>query len=253
MFQEDVDGIPVLWHAPDPSIDQGSLVIWLAGFGGTKESCEPQLRDLAGLGFTALSIDAWQHGTRRIESEEDLRARVRGNIRRWFWPILHRTARDVVAVLDWSESRFGLRGPVGMGGVSMGGDIAVAAAGMDKRIAAVSAAIATPDWLRPGSFEPPGMPDAEAWKAYRDGNPLSNLDRYAHCPAMAFECGDDDRQVPPDGAERFCTALAETYRAWPERLRVTRHAGVAHRFAEAMWLAAMDWFDHHLNGADETA
>ncbi len=253
MFEEQVDGIPVLWQNPEPNLDRGCLVIWLAGFGGTKESCKPQLRDLAGLGFTALSIDAWQHGARRIESEEELRARVRGNIRRWFWPVLHRTARDVVAVLDWSEYRFGLRGPAGMGGISMGGDIAVAAAGMDKRIVAVSAALATPDWLRPGSCEPPGRPDACAWNAYREGNPLSNLDRYVHCPAMAFECGDDDRQVPPDGAERFCTALAEIYRAWPERLCVTRHAGVAHRFADAMWLATRDWFDHHLNGADGTA
>ena len=76
VFKEDVDGIPVLWCPPDPSTDQGTLVIWLAGFGGTKESCAPQLRDLAAHGFTALSFDAWQHGERRIESEEELRTRV---------------------------------------------------------------------------------------------------------------------------------------------------------------------------------
>ena len=203
--------------------------------------------------ISPLSFDAWQHGARRIESEEELRTRVLSNIRRWFWPILYRTARDAVAVLDWSEHRLDLRGTAGIGGVSMGGDIAVAVAGMDKRIAAVSAIIATPDWLRPGSCEPPGMPDARAWSAYRDGNPLSNLDRYVHCPAMAFECGDDDRQVPPDGAEHFCIALAKTYRDCPERLRVTRHAGVAHRFADVMWSATMDWFDRHLNGAGGTA
>lgn len=253
MFKEAVDGIPVLWCLPNPNCDRNTLVIWLAGFGGNKESCEPQLLDLAAMGFTALSIDAWQHGARRIESEEALRDRVRGNIRRWFWPILHQTARDAIAVLDWSEHRFGLKGTAGIGGVSMGGDIAVAVAGMDKRVAAVSAVIATPDWLRPGSCEPPGVPDAKAWRAYRDGNPLSNLDRYAHGPALAFECGDEDGQVPPDGAERFCAALADTYRAWPERLRVTRHAGVAHRFADAMWSATMDWFDRHLNGAAGSA
>lgn len=97
------------------------------------------------------------------------------------------------------------------------------------------------------------MPDARAWSAYRDGNPLSNLDRYTHYPALAFECGDDDRQVPPDGAERFCTALAKTYRDCPERLRVTRHAGVVHRFADVMWSATMDWFSRHLNSEDGTA
>ena len=253
MFEEQVDGVPVLWHSPDANTDRRALVVWLAGFGGTKESCEPQLRDLAARGFTALSFDAWQHGARRIETEEELRERVRGNIRRWFWPILHRTARDVVVVLDWAEHRLELKGPAGIGGVSMGGDIAVTAAGMDRRIAAVSAVIATPDWLRPGSFEPPGVPDGRAWRAYRDGNPLANLERYTHCPAMAFECGDDDRQVPPDGAERFCAALAETYRDCPERLRVARHAGVVHRFADAMWSAAVDWFSRHLDGADGPA
>lgn len=253
VFKEDVDGIPVLWRPPDPSTDQGTLVIWLAGFSGTKEDCAPQLRALAAQGVTALSFDAWQHGERRIEPEEELRARVRSNIRRWFWPILYRTARDTVAVLDWSEYRLGLRGAVGIGGVSMGGDIAVTAAGLDRRIAAVSAVIATPDWLRPGSFEPPGVPDAKAWRAYRDGNPLSHLDRYAHRPALAFECGDEDRQVPPDGAERFCAALAATYRDYPDCLRIARHAGVGHRFADAMWSAAMNWFDRHLNGAAGTA
>ena len=70
---------------------------------------------------------------------------------------------------------------------------------------------------------------------------------------MAFECGDDDGQVPPDGAERFCVALVPTYRDCPDRLRITRHAGVAHRFADAMWSATLDWFDHHLDGADGTA
>lgn len=243
----------MLWQDPDPALDRSSLVIWLAGFGGTKESCEPQLRDLAALGFTALSFDAWQHGARRIESGEELRTRVRDNIRRWFWPILYRTARDAVAVLDWSEYRLGLRGAVGIGGVSMGGDIAVAAAGLDRRIAAVSAVIATPDWLRPGSWEPPGVPDTKAWRAYRDGNPLSHLDRYAHCPALAFECGDEDGQVPPDGAERFCAALAATYRDCPDRLRITRHAGVGHRFADAMWSAAAGWFDRHLPGVEGPA
>ena len=91
MFKGDVDGIPVP-RTPDPSTDQGTLGIWLAGFGGTKESCEPRLVDWVALGFSALSIDDWRHGTRRIESEVELRTRVRGNIRGWFRLILHRTA-----------------------------------------------------------------------------------------------------------------------------------------------------------------
>lgn len=65
-----------------------------------------------------------------------------------------------------------------------GGDIAVAAAGIDRRIRAVAACISTPDRLRPGSDETPSVPDAYAWNCYRRCNPLTDLALYAHAPAI---------------------------------------------------------------------
>ena len=59
--------------------------------------------------------------------------------------------------------------------------------------------------------------------------------------------------MPPDGAEWFCIALAETYRECSKRLRVIHHPGVTHRFVDIMQSAVMDWFDHHLKGVDGTA
>jgi hypothetical protein len=129
----------------------------------------------------------------------------------------------------------------------MGGDISCAAAGLDPRVAAAACGIATPDWLRPGSFEPPGAPDSTAMGWYHRCNPLTNLDRYRHCPAISFQNGDEDQQVPPDGADRFVAALrASHYRDCPARLESVRHPGVAHRYGDAAFAATIAWLQQHL-------
>ena len=114
-----VSEIPLIWEEPERTV-QKRLVIWLPGFGGTKEAVQPYLVDLAARGFVALSYDPYQHGERRIESQEELRARVVGNIRRHFWPILTRTAEEVSTVVDWALAELDIAGTVGMGGISMG-------------------------------------------------------------------------------------------------------------------------------------
>jgi dienelactone hydrolase len=240
-----VGQIPVLVIAP-PDTRKRHLVIWLTGFSGSKESVEPQLRDLAKHGFVALSFDPYQHGERRIEPNPELVSRVRGNIRRYFWPILARTAEETPRIIDWAVRELGVRREVGMGGVSMGGDIAVAAAGVDSRIKAVSACVATPDWMRPGSFEPPGMPDPVAQADYDRRNPLTHLEAYRHRPAIAFQSGADDRQVPPDGGKRFVEALKPRYGRRADRLQVNLQANTPHRFTPEMWAASLRWFQTHL-------
>ena len=238
--------IPLVWMEPQTTKTR-TLVIWLPGFSGTKEAMHPYLVDLAAAGFVALSFDPYQHGERRVESLDELRERVRGNIRRYFWPILARTAEDVPRVADWAVRHLGVAEVAGMGGISAGGDTSVAAAAVDPRIAVVAAAIATPDWLRPGSFEPPGTPDAAAQTCYERRNPLTNLAAYRHTPAISFQNGALDRQVPPDGSQRFVAALREElYAHCPERLEVTLHEGTAHEFTAAGWSNALAWFRRHL-------
>jgi len=240
-----VEGIPILVIAPKETKAR-PLVIWLTGFSGQKESVEAHLREFAKQGFLALSFDPHQHGERRIESREELVKRVRGNIRRHFWPILARTAEETPKVIDWAIKTLGVRPEVGMGGISMGGDIAVAAAGVDRRISVVSACIATPDWLRPGSFEPPGEPDTAAQADYDRRNPLTHLQLYAHRPAIAFQSGAADKQVPPDGGTRFVTALKPLYAEVAERLVVNLEPDVPHRFTPRMLDNSIQWFAKHL-------
>ena len=70
------------------------------------------------------------------------RARARGAraFRRRMWPLAGRTVLESLRVLDWADQQFGVTCPRVAGGVSMGGDIAVALAGIDERVTRVAAA-----------------------------------------------------------------------------------------------------------------
>lgn len=221
-------------------------VLWVSGFSGSKEGTLPQLKLLAERGFIGIGYDAFEHGERAIETREELSKRVRGNIRRYFWPILARSAEETPQLLDWAMRHLGASAVAGMGGTSMGGDISASAAGVDPRLRAVSCLVATPDWMRPGSFEPPGAPDEIAQAAYDRRNPLTNLEDYLHRPAIAFQSGADDQQVPPDGGERFVTALKKIYGAQSDLLRVNLYPGIPHRVVPEMIEASLKWFELHL-------
>jgi dienelactone hydrolase len=248
-----VDHIPTLWVMPESQPSRARLVIWLPYFTGTKEEMLPYLRDLADAGFVALSFDPWGHGERGSEPAEQMGARVFSNFRRHMWPILGQTALDALRVMDWSIEHLRVTSEIAVGGVSMGGDIAVAIAGLDQRVRRVATIVATPDWLRPGMSdiqEPdrlvdPGEADAYAQLFYDRIDPYSHPAHYAHCPAMTFECGALDTHVPPDGALRFKTALQDVYQHCPDRLRVNLHPGTGHVSANpVLWRNCMEWFKH---------
>jgi dienelactone hydrolase len=216
-----VDHIPVIWFEPQIHHPQRQLIIFLHHFNGTKESTIPFLKDLAVQGFVALSFDAWQHGERGVESQEEISKRVFGNFRHHMWTILGHTTLDTLRIIDWAVATLNVMPCIYMGGLSMGGDIAVAAAGIDHRIKRIVAVVATPDWLRPGMEDafhpgtpiPTGKPDRYAQYFYDRLNPLTNLTSYSHNPTIDFICGEEDTHVPPDGAIRFQSVLRETYPA----------------------------------------
>lgn len=230
-----VDGIPVVCVRPENQVGDARIVVWLPWLTGTQETTSPFLRELAGRGFTAVSFDLWQHGERGTETAEQLSARVFGDFRRHMWPILGQTTLDALRVADWAAGEFSAR-DMAAGGVSAGGDIAVALAGIDQRFSRVAAIAATPDWTRPGMRDisdpsrvlPQGQPDAYAQWFYNHLDPLSHLSHYAHAPAIAFECGADDTHVAPDGALRFRDALAKAYPQSAAGVRVTLHPGTGH-------------------------
>lgn len=237
-----IDHIPMLWYEPVESAHR-NLIIWLPGFSGTKEGVASQLAVFAEAGFLALSFDPYQHGGRLVETQEALVSRIIGNIRRHFWPILTFTAEEFPRVIDYAVETLGITGSIMVGGISMGGDIAVAACGVDARIKAAAVCVATPDWLRPGSHEPPGLADIYAESCYERRNPLTHLGNYRHQPAISFQCGELDTQVPPDGAERFVELLRqELYQDNPHKLEIVKHSQIPHAFTEDMLQNALKWF-----------
>ena len=248
-----VDHIPVVWMEPSPRRPEAPLALWLHPLSRTKEDAIPFLQDLAGAGFVAVSFDAWQHGQRGTESRDHILERVFGGFRRHMWPILGQTTLDALRVVDWAIAELEASPEVVAGGVSMGGDVAVALAGVDKRVMRVASIVATPDWTRPGMHDlndpsrvlPQGQADAYARWFYDHLDPLTHLDAYAHGPAIAFECGADDTHVPPDGAQRFQAALSEMHPHVAEGVCVTVHPGVGHLDgvrSAALLQNCMAWF-----------
>jgi pimeloyl-ACP methyl ester carboxylesterase len=215
-----VDHIPVVALGDEAA----PLALWVPPLGLTKDDMRGVLEPLAGSGFRAVSLDPWQHGERGSESAEEIRARVFTGFRRHMWPIIGQTTLDCLRVID----RFG-GGPVVAGGTSMGGDVAVALAGIDRRVTRVAAIVSTPDWTRPGMRDirdpsrvlPQGDADSYAQWFFDRLDPMTHLDRYAHGPAILFECGADDVHVLPDGAQRFAAELGGD-------VRVNVHPGLGH-------------------------
>jgi pimeloyl-ACP methyl ester carboxylesterase len=234
-----VDHVPVIWVEPDNT--PAPLALWLPPFSTNKEWTLPFLSELAGAGFLAVSFDPWQHGERGTETPEELRARVLGDggFRRHMWPILGQTTLDALRVLDHFDA-----GDVVAGGVSMGGDVAVALAGIDPSVTRVATIVSTPDWTRPGMRDlmdpsrdlPQGEPDDYARWFYDQLDPISHPDRYARGQAILFECGGDDRHVPADGALRFAEAVGDSV-----RVNVRPGAGHMDAMTPEVLESCLDW------------
>src|SRR6266508_3223777 len=169
-------------------------------------------------GFVAVSLDPWRHGQRGTESGEQIARRVFGNFRRHMWPILGQTTLDS-RVVDWAMADLHAGPEVVAGGVSMGGDVAVALVGIDNRITRVAAIVATPDWTRPGMTDlfdpyrvlPQGQADAYPQWFHDQLDPLTHLHAYAHGPAITFECGADlpAEQIAVEPRERVKVATGD--------------------------------------------
>ena len=248
-----VDHIPVVWVEPSLVQPEAPLALWLHPLSRSKEDSLTFLKELAGAGFVAASFDAWQHGQRGTESGDHILERVFGGFRRHMWPILGQTTLDSLRVVDWAMAELEVGSEVVAGGVSMGGDVAVALAGIDERVTRVASIVSTPDWTRPGMRDlddpsrvlPQGQADAYARWFYDHLDPLTHLDAYARGPAIAFECGADDTHVSSDGALRFQAALREAHPHAAERVRVTVHSGVGHidgARSAALLQNCMAWF-----------
>lgn len=249
-----IDHIPAIWLVPETPQPSRRLAIFMNGLSGTKENLLPYLTDLAKAGFVALSFDNWEHGERTRLTSQEVAMRSFGNFRRYMWVNIGQTALDVLRVIDWAIATLGVSGQVCMGGISMGGDIAITAAGIDSRVRRVGAVVSTPDWMRPGMVDlmspehallPTGAADAYARKFYEMFNPITHLAHYADAPQIRFVCGEKDDHVPPEAAFRFKAELARNYPLAAKNISIDMLPGLDHggvgRASAQWWPGLLAW------------
>jgi len=261
-----VDTLPVYYTLP-PNYREGDKVkicLFLSGLSGTKEDMVSAFSNhITSRGYVGVFFDHLGHGerspkgiTRLNAAKEEVNALRKqilevcfGNLYRYGWEILGNGVLDSLRVIDFFEQYFAVSQVV-MGGVSMGGDTAVATAGLDRRLDRLLCFITTPDWLRPGmcdlySGQPmdPGKADAKSQWFYDQFDPMTHLDRYARGMDILFACGELDTHIPPENARRFIDTLAQTAPEAAARMNIWWNKGQGHAVPAADDLAKLfDWF-----------
>lgn len=249
-----VDGIPVVLVRPD--VDSGrDAVLWMSHLGGSAEKTMPMLRRFAAAGHPAVSFDAVGHGARGSGDPWAFATEVLGAFRRRMWPILVQTTLEAMRVLTWPQEQTGHTGDAMAGGVSMGGDVAVALAGIDERVGRVASIGSTPNWSRPDMREladpsqviDQGLADPYAQWFADNLDPRRHFERYRRGVAITFELGGADHHVPVENASMFITDLRQLDPTAAAHLRVQMYPGLDHLgvttsdtslTAAAQWLLA---------------
>ena len=209
----EVAGIPALIVEPEAAPSR--LALWQTHLGGSKEQTLPQLRALAGRGCRAVSFDPPDHGDRA--AGDDARAYATAVLERFrlrMWPLLGQSTLEALRVIDATLDA--TITSVAAGGVSMGGDVAIALAGIDPRIGRVAAVGSTPDWTRPGMTRlddsgtvlEQGSPDSYGQWLRDHLDPTTHLGRYERGVPMRLHCGQEDHHVPQANARAFAGALS---------------------------------------------
>ncbi len=231
-----VNEIPIAFCKPSPKFANDSIALWILYLGGDKNTGLTELQALAKTGYFAISLDPVLHGERHLSQEPDLRSFVFQNFRAVMWNILGTTVLDTFRVLDWAVSKYKLNNDIVVGGISMGGDIAVSLAGIDKRVQKVAAIAASPDWMRPGMTDvmdstkiiAQGEPRPFGAWLYSQLDPLTNLGNYSHAPQVLFELGETDTHISPSHALGFKEKLSQDYQDSAAAIEIHINSGADH-------------------------
>lgn len=209
MYKGYVDGNAVLHSSPDERDENGCVVILFSGLGGTKESVRQCAKAFTEEGHAVILADHYNEGERRSRKTEPLSNREgwKESQKTYFWKAIWKTAQEVPRLVDFAIEKFGTD-KVAAYGESMGGDILLTALVFERRLNAVVAEVATPDWLRPNSVNNVLGEDAEGDRLYQEKCPCNNLDSFAdHPAAIMFLTGEKDVHVPRHSAEAFVKTL----------------------------------------------
>jgi len=217
MVKTNLDDIPLCYVRPD-KIE--GIALWIPYLGGTCGSCADTLRNLGERGFLAISLDPWGHGDRAWGRKPSVRTDALKRFRLIMWQILGLTVLDCSRIIDWAREELDGTGPVVAGGLSMGGDIALALAGMDRRVSRVAGVASSPDWYRegmadvmdPGKIIAQGEPSVFSQWLCDMLNPASNLESFHRDLSVRLEYGKRDTHILSSWGHEFKGKL-ETRRA----------------------------------------
>jgi hypothetical protein len=248
--EEIVDGIPVILLTP--AEQSGDPVLWMSHLGGSAAKEVPTLERFAAAGHPAVSFDPVGHGARGSGDPRAFAAEALASYRRRMWPILGLTTIEAMRVIDWATEQVDAADAIPAGGVSMGGDVAIALAGIDERVRRAAAIGSTPDWSRPGmrGFAPgadlidQGLADRYAQWFADQLDPMAHLERYHRGPAISFELGDADHHIPQANARAFVEALRQIDPEAAAGLRIRTYPGLDHfevTSDEVALRSAIDW------------
>ena len=232
-----VGDVPAVLVVPEEV--RGGVALWLTHLGGSAQQTVPMLQRLAAAGRPAVSFDPVLHGGRGDGGDPwELALAVLGSFRTGMWPILGQSTLEAMRIVTWAQQESGTQeDPVVAGGVSMGGDIAIAYAGIDDRVRRVATLGSTPDWQRPGMRDlrdselviDQGEPDRYAQWFAEHLDPSRHLEHYLRDVAISFELGEADRHIPAANAERFRRTLIGLDAASADRIKLTVRDGLDHR------------------------
>jgi alpha-beta hydrolase superfamily lysophospholipase len=221
--------IPLRVYPPaDAQIGDRGAVLLLHGLRVDGTSLEREARWLAAAGFTAFVPDAPHHGGRHSEVLATMPDALTLEGHRILLRIL-REARDEIPRLV--DHVLGLGHPhVTVVGVSMGALIALAAATIEPRLAAIVSILGTPDWTPRDGVVPEDLAAAVAESPHR------RLGTFPPRPLLLLN-GSRDDSVRPGPARDFVASLRPLYAARPNAgPLVLREYDSEHAVSEPHWI-----------------
>ena len=153
-------------------MERGTVLLY-HGFAGTKERVEYYSAALAEAGLLTVSLDAIGHGERRWPDFD-----VIFNDERWdkqfeateadFLKLIDDTAAEVPSIIDDLLARGWAREDrIGVGGRSLGGNVAYASVLADTRVRAAASVVGSPEWTLPRPHSPCRTPPPVSLPARR--------------------------------------------------------------------------------------
>jgi uncharacterized protein len=217
VHRQQLAGAPALLVAPDGEPEPRPAVLWFHGFGADKDVHLPELERIAGLGMTAVGIDAVGHGERRLADLQERIDAPREQAHRTAVDLAVATAAEVPAVVAALRAAVPVTA-LGAVGISMGGYTVYRALVDEPAIEVAVALLGSPEWPHPAS-------------------PHQRLDAFARVALLSVtaEC---DANVPPAAARALHRRLAAAHPAAVQRS--LELPGGVHLMSAAHWDITMD-------------